>query len=162
MRPLKIDPTKLDPEVKWRTSVSLFLNYIKAFHYTLKEKLDDKIAIEFHNYLVEYFWSEQSQAFIDLFALNPKSVIDAHSLKRTFAVILDIKYKPIIENEEEVIDEMEYVTCPFRNSLSPIFEGVCEACERIGQIFVKKLDANNSHKVVIENNICRHITKKKT
>lgn len=155
-----LDPTKLDPEVKWRSSVSLLLNFIKAFHYVIKDKMDHKSAIEFHNSLIDNYWSEQAQAFIDLFALKPDSAIDAHLLKRIFAVLFDIKYNTIIETEEEVIDEMEYATCPFRNTLIPIFEYVCKACERIGKILINELDTNISHKVVIEGKICRHITKK--
>jgi hypothetical protein len=160
MKQKKLDPTKLDPEVKWRSAVSLLLNYIKAVHTAIKEKIDEQTALQFHDYLVGNFWSEQSEAFTDLFDLRSPNAINAHLITRIYAVIMDIKYRTIKETEDEVIDEMEYQTCPFRNSLSPVFEGICDACERIGQIFVSKLSPEISHHVEIKDEVCRHITRK--
>ncbi|MHA1278159.1 MAG: hypothetical protein ACTSQI_11530 [Candidatus Helarchaeota archaeon] len=160
MQPIKLDPTKLDPEVKWRSALGLLLNFIKRTHLVIKEKLDKQVALEFHDYLVDNFWTEQSEAFADLFDLESPSVINAHSLKRIYAAIMDIEYKTIKETEDEVIDEMEYQTCPFRNSLEPVFEVVCTACERIGKLFVARISPNISHEVVIHGDICRHITRK--
>ena len=99
-----MDPTKLNTEIKWRSVVSMLLNYIKGFHQVLHDKLEPGAGLEVHNYLVENFWSEQSQAFIDLFNLKPDNAIDAHLLKRVFATLFDIKYKT---EKEAIVGEYQ-------------------------------------------------------
>ncbi|MHA1266110.1 MAG: hypothetical protein ACTSRS_12835 [Candidatus Helarchaeota archaeon] len=153
-----MDPFKMNPEVKWRTAVSLLLNFIHAFHVALKNHTDEQTARAIHNYLVQEFWTEQAEAFTDLFALQPNQ---AYVLKRIFAAIFDIEYKTKLETSDEVIDTMNYESCPFRKSLSPVFEEVCKACERIGQIFVQKVNPHLTHEVQIYQNTCHHITKKR-
>ncbi|NVM55009.1 MAG: hypothetical protein HWN66_14990 [Candidatus Helarchaeota archaeon] len=154
-------PDQLDPEIKWRSLVSLFFNYIVAVHRLLTKKVGTEVTSEIQRTLIKDFWEEQAQAFIELFDLKPGNALDAHMLKRIFAALLDIKYDTEIKNADEIIDVMDYASCPFRTALEPLWEGICYACEIIGQIFINKLDPSIQHKVIVKGNTCRHITTQK-
>ena len=147
--------------MKWRSLIGLLFNYIVAVHNALVEKVEPKLVDEIQKKLAVDFWAEQSQAFIDLFDLKQNDVRHAHALKRIFASLFDIKYEIISENEEEVVDVMEYSTCPYRVALEPIWSGICDACGFIGQIFINTLDPKIKHRVIVNGNVCRHITKRK-
>ncbi|MFX1296379.1 MAG: hypothetical protein ACFFD2_16190 [Promethearchaeota archaeon] len=149
-----MDPTKLDPEVKWRSMVSLLLNYFINVQKILTKKFGEKTAEEIQNLIINEFCGEQVQAFIELFALNPESVIDAQSLKRTMATLFDIKYESISENKDEIIDKMEYKYCTIRATLEPISDEFCKNCEKIGQIFISKIDPNLKHETSIKDDTC--------
>ena len=161
MSEFTMEPTRLDPEVKWRSMISLFLNYAACIEKILSQELNKEIHNKIRYRIETEFWIEQAQAFIDLFALKPGNIMDAHTLKRIAAVLLDIKYTTAIENDDEIIDEMEYQFCPVRTTLKPVFVEVCDACEPWGQLLCNQLDPNFKHKVEFTEDICRHRTTRK-
>jgi hypothetical protein len=153
--------TKLDPEVKWKTLVGLFINYVSAVHRVLGREVDEKT----HNWIIaqiaKEFWGEQALAFINIFDIHPGTAIEASELKLILAILLDIKSKVASKNEDEVIIESDYRFCPVRIGLRPILGDFCKFCELIGQIFIEKIDPRFTHKLVIEGNVCHHITTRK-
>ncbi len=153
-----MEPDKLNAEVKWRSMISLFLNYVKNIYKILFQELDEDTNKRIIDSFNSQFWGEQSQAFIDLFDIKPGTAINAQTIKRIIAVLFDIKYVPIKETENEVIDEEEYLLCPVRIALEPILPSVCSLCESWGRFLIHQLDPSFTHKVEIKNNICRHIT----
>lgn len=156
-----MEASKLDPIIKWKTLVGLLFNYIISVHKVISEKVDAKTVDEIQRKLAIDFWAEQAQAFIELFDLQPGSLMDAHALKRIFATLFDIKYTTIIENENEIADEMEYSSCPFRVALEPLWTEICRACEFIGQLFIQQIDPHFKHQVEIKGAYCLHKTMQK-
>ena len=158
-----MEPDKFDPEVKWRSMVSIFLNYISGLHKILIERFGEETAEEIRDTTLETFWREQAQEFIELFALKPGDIANVSAIKKTIAALFDIKYNPNIKKEEdEVIDEADYRYCPIRTVLKNVMEDICDFCERIGKVFIEALDPNFTHKIIIEGDVCRHITLRKT
>ena len=160
-RELKMDGTELDPEIKWKTMVGLFLNYVKHIHKILSHELDKKTYDKIINRIAIEFWTEQAHAFIDLFAIKPKNAKSAHRLKTILAGLLDIELTPIKKMDDEVIDEKKMHTCTVRQTLQPVWEGVCEFCESWGQILMNQLGPGFQHKVKFNEDICRHTTTQK-
>ena len=151
----------LDPEVKWRSMISFFLNYIFTVHKIMTQELDKETQDRLNARFTREFWAEQAQAFIELFDLKPGDIKDVHSLKRIIAAILDIKYLNISEKENEITDAMEYKFCSLRTVLKPVWDNVCDFCEPWGQIMIDQLDPNFKHKVIISKNTCTHKTTRK-
>ncbi len=155
-------PTKLDPEVKWRTMAAFFLSYVSTVHRIFKKEVDEKKHRQITEQIAIDFWGEQAQVFANIFAINPGTAIEVSLLKQIIAALLDIKSRTIKENDDEVIIESEYRFCPVRISLRPTLGEYCKYCELMGKIFVQKIDPSFTHEVVIEGDICRHITTRKT
>ena len=151
----------LDPEVKWRTMIGLFVNYVSAVHRVLGSQLDEETHNRITNMIAEEFWGETGEQFISIFNLNSGTAAEASRLKQILASLLDIKSKIVSENEDEVIIESEYRFCPIRIGLRPFLGDFCKYCELIGQIFINKIDPHCTHQVVIEGDVCHHITTRK-
>ena len=154
-----MEPGKLDPEVKWRSMVSIFLNYIVGYQKILAERYGKETAREIRDVSLETYWRERAQAFIEPFALEPGEINNVCVLKRTMAALFDIKYLgTLTEGNDVVIDEADYRFCPVRAVLKNSMEDICDFCERMGKIFIEELDPNFTHKISIEGGVCRHIT----
>jgi hypothetical protein len=149
---------QLDPEVKWRTMIGLFVNYVSAVHRVLGKQVDELTHKNIIEQIAEEFWGETGEQFMNIFDINPGTAVEASRLKQILASLLDIKSRIESENEDEVIIESEYRFCPVRIGLRPVLGDFCKYCELIGQIFINKIDPHYSHKIVIEGDICRHIT----
>ncbi len=156
------EPLKLNPEVKWKTVVSLYFNYITTIHKVLDKEFGQEQSTKIVNQLTAEFWKEQAQALIELFNLKPGILADAHSLKRILAAVLDIGYMNIQEDEHEIVDGIKVTFCPIKVILEPIWPKICDFCEPWGQIMIDQLDPNFKHKVVRSTTICKHITTKKS
>ena len=156
------EPQKLNPEVKWKTVVSMLLNYLTTVRKVLDNELGEAQTTTIINKITLKFWEEQSQAIIDLFGLKKGSLEDAHSVKRILATILDISFMPIKSDEHEIIDGIKTKFCPIRVILEPIWPKICDFCGLWGQIMINQLDSSFKHKVVLSPSICKHITSKKT
>jgi len=148
----------LDPEVKWRTMIGLFVNYVSAVHRVLGKELGEEAHRRITYQIALEFWGETAVAFSNIFDITPKSAIEVSQLKFILAILLDTKSKIVVENEDEVIIKSEYRFCPVRIGLRPVLGDFCKYCELIGQIFINKIDPHFMHKVLIEGDICRHIT----
>ena len=155
-------PTKLDPEVKWRTMAAVFLSYVSTVHRILKQEVDEKKHRQIIEQIAIDFWGEQAQVFGNIFAINPGGAIEVSLLKQIIADLLDIKSRIIKEDDDEVIVESEYRFCPVRIALRPALGEYCKYCELMGKILVQKIDPSFTHKVVIEGDVCRHINTRKT
>ena len=156
-----MDPTQLDPEIKWRTMIGFFLNFTAHIHEDLKNELTEeelnRINVRVHN----SFWGEQARALIELFALKPDNAINAHQMKRILAVLFDIDYEPIIETEDEVVDKQNRLSCPIYRTIKPIWADVCDFCGSWGRIAIAQLDTNFRHNVVFDEENCFHRTTRK-
>lgn len=144
----KLEPEKLNPEVKWRTMVGLFLNYLSTVHQVLKRKVDEKTHRNITEAIGLDFWHEQAQAFINIFNLNPGSAIEVSFLERILASLLDIKLKIISENPEEVLMECEYRFCPIRIGLRRTLGDYCSYCELLMQYMTAQIDPTFKYEMI--------------
>jgi len=156
-----LEPDKLDPEIKWRTMVGFFLNYVTAMYSTIKEKFSEEMAKELQEVALKSFGEEQGIAIAQIFGLSSDSAKDVSLLKRVMATVFDIKYKCIKSTDHEVIDEMEYLHCPIRRACQPVWKNICEYCEFLGQTFLQQINPDFNHKIEIDETVCRHFTQRK-
>jgi hypothetical protein len=158
----RMETKNLSPEIKWKTTLSLFLNYITTVHKVLADACEDQNKYNaLINKLTAEFWREQAQAFIDLFGLKKGNLKDAHTLKRLMATLLDIGYMNISESDEEIVDSIDLKLCPIRTILSPVWPNICGFCGPWGQIVIDQLDPSFKHEVVTSSTICKHRTTSK-
>ncbi|MDD1776540.1 MAG: hypothetical protein LUQ65_00090 [Candidatus Helarchaeota archaeon] len=152
----KLEPEKLNPEVKWRTMVGLFLNYLSTVHRVLKKEVDEKAHRKITETIGLDFWREQAQAFINIFNLNPGSAIDISFLERILASLLDIKLKIISENSEEVLMECEYRFCPIRIGMRATLGDYCNYCGLLMQYMTAQIDPTFKYEMIKMENCFQH------
>ena len=140
--PDKVDPERLNPEVKWRTMIGFFLNYLSTVHRVLKNEIDEKTHKKLTEVIGLEFWREQAQAFINIFNLNPGDAIEVSMLERILAALLDIKLKIISQNQDEIIMECEYRFCPIRIGMRPALGDYCTYCGSLMRFMTSQIDPN--------------------
>lgn len=158
----QLDPERLNPEVKWRTMIGIFLNYLSTVHRVLKTEVDDKTHKKITEKIGFDFWREQAQAFINIFNLNTNSVIEASFIERILAALLDIKLKIISESPDEVIMECEYRFCPIRVGLRATLGDYCNYCGVLMQYMIAQSDPTFKYEMSKRDDVFRHrISRKK-
>lgn len=154
-------PMELDPEVKWRTMIGIFLNYMSTVHNVLKAEVDDETHKKIMEEIGLKFWGEQAGAFVNIFNINPGNAIDVSIIEKILAALFDLKMQVISENEEEVVFECEYRFCPIRIGLRPTLGEYCKYCGWFLQLLIDQIDPNFKHDLTIEGDICHHIISRK-
>jgi hypothetical protein len=158
----KLDPERLNPEVKWRTMVGFFLNYLGTVHRVLKTEMDEASHKKLTEKIGLDFWRDQAQAFISIFNLNPGNAIDVSMLERILASLLDIKLKIISQNQDEMIMECEYRFCPIRIGLRSTLGDYCNYCGGLMQFMTAQIDPNFKYEMMKSNDVFQHkISRKK-
>jgi len=154
--PENVDPERLNPEVKWRTMIGFFLNYLSTVHRVLKNQVDDKTHKKITEIIGLDFWREQAQAFISIFNLNPGNAIEVSMLERILAALLDIKLKIISENKEEVVMECEYRFCPIRIGMRSALGDYCNFCGLLMQFMTAQIDPNFKYEMSKRDDVFQH------
>jgi len=154
----KKDIINLEPEIKWRSMISFFLNYITTIDKVMNQELDKEVYDKLIVLITREFWAEQAQAFIELFDLKPGNIKDVHIIKRLIANLLDMRFITIKDEENEIIDVIEQRFCTIRVLLKPVLDNICVFCERWGQIIIDQLDPNFKHEAILSKNTCTHKT----
>jgi len=152
---------ELDPEVKWRTMVGLFLNYLSSVHRVLGKQVDKETLNKIMEEIGLEFWSEQASEFAAIFNISSGSAIEVGLLEKILASLLDIKLKVISETEDEVIFDCEYRFCPIRIGLRPSLGEYCQYCSLFLQFLLNQIDPNFKHELSIEGDVCRHSISRK-
>ena len=152
---------ELDPEVKWRTMIGIFINYMSTVHQVLKAQLDDETHKTIMQEIGFKFWGEQAQALSSIFNISPGSAIDVSTIEKILAALFDLKLKIVSETEDEVVFDCEYRFCPIRIGLRPSLGEYCQYCGLFLQFLLNQIDPNFKNRVSIEGDICHHkITRK--